>query len=209
MDPALIRELKSLLGSSNVLSRSEDLVMYEYDGSVEKAQPGPGRLSAHGARSLAHRQARGESFQVPIVGRGSGTGLSGGALARGGGIMIVFARMNRILELDLENARAVVQPGVVNLDITRAVEHAGLYFAPDPSSQKSCTIGGNVAENAGGPHTLAYGCHHQPCHRAGNGAPRWRNRAHRQQARRRSGLRSCAVSSSAAKVRWPWSPKSP
>ena len=71
--------------------------------------------------------------------------------------MIVFARMNRILELDLENARAVVQPGVVNLDITRAVEHAGLYFAPDPSSQKSCTIGGNVAENAGGPHTLAYG----------------------------------------------------
>jgi glycolate oxidase len=71
--------------------------------------------------------------------------------------MLVFARMNRILELDLENARAVVQPGVINLDITRAVEHAGLYFAPDPSSQKSCTIGGNVAENAGGPHTLAYG----------------------------------------------------
>ena len=96
-------------------------------------------------------------FQVPVVGRGAGTGLSGGALARGGGVMIVFARMNRILELDLENRRAVVQPGVVNLDITRAVEHAGLYFAPDPSSQKSCTIGGNVAENSGGPHTLAAG----------------------------------------------------
>jgi glycolate oxidase len=94
---------------------------------------------------------------VPIVGRGAGTGLSGGALPRGAGIMIAFARMNRILELDFENRRAVVQPGVVNSDLTRAVEHAGLYFAPDPSSQKSCTIGGNVAENSGGPHTLAYG----------------------------------------------------
>lgn len=91
------------------------------------------------------------------MGRGAGTGLSGGTLARRGGVMIVFARMNRVLELDLENRRAVVQPGVVNLDISRAVEHAGLYFPPDPSSQKSCTIGGNVAENSGGPHTLAYG----------------------------------------------------
>ncbi len=72
-------------------------------------------------------------------------------------MMIVFARMNRIMEIDQENQRAIVQPGVVNMDITRAVEKAGLYFAPDPSSQKSCTIGGNVAENAGGPHTLAYG----------------------------------------------------
>src|SRR3989475_3670746 len=71
--------------------------------------------------------------------------------------MIVFARMNRILELDIENQRAIVQPGVVNYDLTRAVEPHGLYFAPDPSSQKACTIGGNVAENAGGPHTLAYG----------------------------------------------------
>lgn len=94
---------------------------------------------------------------MPIVGRGAGTGLSGGALARQGGVMVVFSRMNRILDIDYENQRAVVQPGVVNLDLTRAVEHAGLYFAPDPSSQKSCTIGGNVSENAGGPHTLAYG----------------------------------------------------
>src|SRR3989475_4931363 len=71
--------------------------------------------------------------------------------------MIVFARMNRILELDIENQRAIVQPGVVNYDLTRAVEPHGLYFAPDPSSQRACTIGGNVSENAGGPHTLAYG----------------------------------------------------
>lgn len=81
----------------------------------------------------------------------------GGALARTGGVMIVFARMNRILEMDFENHRAVVQPGVVNYDLTLAAEPHGLYFAPDPSSWKSCTIGGNVVENAGGPHTLAYG----------------------------------------------------
>src|SRR5271165_4992926 len=96
-------------------------------------------------------------FNLPIVGRGAGTGLSGGAIARSGGIVVGFARMNRILEIDAANLRAVVQPGVVNLDLSRAVEHLGLYFAPDPSSQKSCTIGGNVSENSGGPHTLAYG----------------------------------------------------
>ncbi|HXR32633.1 MAG TPA: FAD-linked oxidase C-terminal domain-containing protein [Verrucomicrobiae bacterium] len=156
MPASLLRELNSLLGTSNVLHNIEDLVLYEYDGSVEKARPDL-VVFPHTTEDVSRIVKLAAKCDVPIVGRGSGTGLSGGALARGGGIMIVFARMNRILEIDLENARAVVQPGVVNLDITRAVEHAGLYFAPDPSSQKSCTIGGNVAENAGGPHTLAYG----------------------------------------------------
>ncbi len=91
------------------------------------------------------------------MGRGAGTGLSGGAIPRAGGIVVSFARMNRILEIDLENERAVLQPGVVNLEITQAVEGQGYFYAPDPSSQRACTIGGNVAENAGGPHTLAYG----------------------------------------------------
>src|SRR6185436_15585800 len=94
---------------------------------------------------------------VPMVGRGAGTGLSGGSIARAGGITVGFSRMNRILEIDLENERAIVQPGVVNLDITLAVEPHGYFYAPDPSSQRACTIGGNVSENAGGPHTLAYG----------------------------------------------------
>src|SRR5207247_9825934 len=85
------------------------------------------------------------------------TGLSGGAIPRAGGVTIGFARMNRILEIDIASERAVVQPGVVNLDITLAVEPHGYFYAPDPSSQRACTIGGNVAENAGGPHTLAYG----------------------------------------------------
>jgi glycolate oxidase len=96
-------------------------------------------------------------FDVALVGRGAGTGLSGGALARRGGITVAFSRMNQILCIDAANLRAVVQPGVVNLDLSRAAEPYGLYFAPDPSSQKACTIGGNVAENSGGPHTLAYG----------------------------------------------------
>src|SRR3974377_2358872 len=89
--------------------------------------------------------------------RGAGTGLSGGAIAPEGGVVVAFARMNRILEVDADNMRAVVQPGVVNQQLSDNVAHLGLYFAPDPSSQKACTIGGNVAENSGGPHTLMYG----------------------------------------------------
>ena len=148
--------MKRLLGISNVLEKSEDLILYEYDGSVEKGRPDL-VVFPHTTAEVSQIVRTASRYQIPIVGRGAGTGLSGGALARSGGLMIVFARMNKILEIDIPNRRAVVQPGVVNLDITRAVEHAGLYFAPDPSSQKSCTIGGNVAENAGGPHTLAYG----------------------------------------------------
>jgi len=156
LSPAIIHEMKRLLGVSNVLEKSEDLILYEYDGSVEKGRPDL-VVFPHTTAEVSQIVRTASRYQIPIVGRGAGTGLSGGALARSGGLMIVFARMNKILEIDIPNRRAVVQPGVVNLDITRAVEHAGLYFAPDPSSQKSCTIGGNVAENAGGPHTLAYG----------------------------------------------------
>ncbi len=156
MEKAVIRELEKLLGRDAVLSAHTDLLMYEYDGSVEQARPEcvvfpRTREDVVGIVKLASRT------QTPIVARGAGTGLSGGALARRGGIMMAFPRMNRILEMDAENQRAVVQPGVVNLDISRAAEPYNLYFAPDPSSQKACTIGGNVAENAGGPHTLAYG----------------------------------------------------
>ncbi len=155
-DEKLIRQLEQILGKQGVLYQLQDLMLYEYDGSVEHARPDY-VVFPRSTRDVVEIVRLANRYQVPMVGRGAGTGLSGGALARQGGIVLVFSRMNRILELDLENQRAVVQPGVVNLDLTRAVEHAGLYFAPDPSSQKSCTIGGNVAENAGGPHTLAYG----------------------------------------------------
>ncbi len=156
MDIRLVRELEHLLGPAGVLARPEDLLLYESDGSIERASPDwvvfP-RTKEHVVEivSLANR------FDVPLVGRGAGTGLSGGAVARRGGIVVTFSRMNRILEVDAPNQRAVVEPGVVNLDLSRAVEKDGLYFAPDPSSQKACTIGGNVSENSGGPHTLAYG----------------------------------------------------
>lgn len=156
MTASLLSELTALLGKANVLHLPEDLLLFEYDGSVEKALPDM-VVFPRTTDEVSRIVKLAAKYQVPIVGRGAGTGLSGGALARTGGLMLVFARMNRILEIDIANQRATVQPGVVNLDITRAVEHAGLYFAPDPSSQKSCTIGGNVAENSGGPHTLAYG----------------------------------------------------
>ncbi|MGB0033981.1 MAG: FAD-linked oxidase C-terminal domain-containing protein [Candidatus Acidiferrales bacterium] len=156
MDSRLLHDLKNLLGPDSVLHRPEDLILYDNDGSVEAGRPTcvvfPGSTShVAGIVKLANQ------YQVPMVGRGAGTGLSGGAVARHGGILTVFSRMNRILSVDVENLRAVVQPGVVNADLSLAVAHLGLYYVPDPSSQKACTIGGNVSENSGGPHTLVYG----------------------------------------------------
>jgi glycolate oxidase len=156
MNAGLVREFEKLLGSSSVLYRPEDLLLYEYDGSIEKGRPNL-VVFPDSTEDVSRIVKLAAQHDLPVVGRGAGTGLSGGALARSGGVMLVFARMNRILELDIENQRAVVQPGVVNYELTGAAEPHGLYFAPDPSSWKSCTIGGNVAENAGGPHTLAYG----------------------------------------------------
>ena len=95
--------------------------------------------------------------RLPFVARGAGTGLSGGALPVAEGIVISLARMNRVLEIDLDAATIVVEPGVTNLDVTRAVAADGFYYAPDPSSQQVCTIGGNLAENSGGAHCLKYG----------------------------------------------------
>lgn len=156
MNPAFLSAVEKIVGARGVLHRPEDLTLYEYDGSVDKARPGMVAFPRTTEEvSALVRLAR--AHGVPFVGRGAGTGLSGGAIARAGGLMIGFARMNRILEIDYENERAVVQPGVVNLDITLAVQGSGYFYAPDPSSQRACTIGGNVAENAGGPHTLAYG----------------------------------------------------
>ncbi len=154
--PQAKQELAALLGPRGYLDRDEDLLLYEYDGGVDKARPDMVVFPRSTADVVAIVRITGK-YNVPIVGRGAGTGLSGGAVPVSGGVVISFARMNRILEIDLENERAVVEPGVVNLDISLAVQDAGYFYAPDPSSQKACTIGGNVAENAGGPHTLAYG----------------------------------------------------
>jgi glycolate oxidase len=156
MDAQLLGELQRLIGAENVLHKPEELLLYEYDGSVEVARPNC-VVFPQNTEQVVALIGLANRFNTPLVGRGAGTGLSGGALARTGGILAVFSRMNRILEIDAENQRAVVQPGVVNSDLSAAVAHLGLHFAPDPSSQKACTIGGNVSENSGGPHTLAYG----------------------------------------------------
>src|SRR5215831_5187204 len=152
----LLKKVRSLLGPRGFLDQPADLALYEYDGGVDKRAPDLVAFPSSTAEVAALVKLARE-FNVPFVGRGAGTGLSGGAIPREGGLMIAFARMNRILEIDLENERAVLQPGVVNLDVTLAVQDSGYFYAPDPSSQRACTVGGNVAENAGGPHTLAYG----------------------------------------------------
>ena len=156
MDSGVLEAVQDVLGQRGYLHRPEDLALYQYDGSIDKAIPDLVVFPRSTADVAAIVQIA-NRHGVPLVGRGAGTGLSGGAIPRAGGIVISFARMNRILEIDLDNERAVLEPGVVNLEITQAVQAGGYFFAPDPSSQKACTIGGNVAENSGGPHTLAYG----------------------------------------------------
>jgi len=150
------RRLAELLGPQGVLEDPYELALYEYDGSVEKATPELVVLPRSTAEVVGIMRVAAE-YRIPVVARGAGTGLSGGSIPVAGGIVVAFTRMNRILELDLENERALVEPGVANLDVTLAVQGRGYFFAPDPSSQRACTIGGNVAENASGPHTLAYG----------------------------------------------------
>jgi glycolate oxidase len=156
IDADLKRWLIAIVGPNAVLDSDTDLRLYEYDGSVDKHRPDV-VVFPRSTRQVVQLVNLARERGIPFVGRGAGTGLSGGVIPRAGGIMISFARMNRILEIDLENERIVVEPGVVNLDVTLAVQAQQYFYAPDPSSQRACTIGGNVAENAGGPHTLAYG----------------------------------------------------
>ena len=152
----LARDLQAALGPGAVVWRPDDILAYEYDGSIDRGLPVAIVLPRDAAQvAAAVRIAR--RHGLPVVPRGAGTGLSGGAIASEGGVVVALTRMTRILEVDAANAIAVVEPGVVNLDLSLAVAHHGLRYAPDPSSQRACTLGGNVAENAGGPHCLAYG----------------------------------------------------
>lgn len=154
--PRIIKQLRRILGNDYVLHYPEDLLVFEYDGSIDKALP---QAVVFPSTTSQVRQVVELAYDegIPIVGRGSGTGLSGGAVASLGGLQVVLTRMNRIIEIDADNKLAVVEPGVINLHLDEEVRIHGLRYAPDPSSQKACTIGGNVAENAGGPHCLAYG----------------------------------------------------
>src|SRR5881394_42302 len=149
LSPHALTELRAIVGSQGYLSAPEDLRTYECDGLTNfRVMPLAVLLptsteQVQGIVRVCHRE------KIPFVARGSGTGLSGGALPVAGGIVISLARMNRILEVDLPNARVVAEPGVINLDVTGRVAPQNYFYAPDPSSQSVCTIGGNVAENSG------------------------------------------------------------
>ncbi len=154
---AVLQELILAVGSEWVISDPDRLLVYEADAQTAQklapqavVLPSDTEEVSRVARVL-HRHG------VPMVPRGAGTGLSGGALAIEGGVVVGTSRMSRILEVDPENRRAVVQCGVLNTDLSAAAAPFGLHYAPDPSSQTACTIGGNVAENSGGPHCLKYG----------------------------------------------------
>src|SRR6476620_1228847 len=153
----LIQNLQSIVGKGNVLSEPDELLVYECDGLPQhKYRPRAVVFpaSTEETSALMRELAR---ANVPFTPRGAGTGLAGGALALNAGVVIEMARMRKILRIDVENRVAVVQPGVVNLHVSRAVAPYGLYYVPDPSSQPTCTIGGNIAESAGGIHCLKYG----------------------------------------------------
>ena len=156
MNRKVVSELQRAVGKRWVLHEPEDVLVYEFDGTIDKGVPEVVVLPAS-AEQVAEVVRIARRHELPVTARGAGTGLSGGALACAGGVTIVTSRLNRILAIDAENRTALVEPGVINLDVSRAAAPHGLYYAPDPSSQRVCTIGGNVAENAGGPHSLRYG----------------------------------------------------
>lgn len=151
-----IARLRRIVGPEDVLSEPEDLRAYSYDGGVDRGLP-EAVVFPESAQEIAGIVRLCAEEGVPYVARGAGTSLSGGPIPLRGGLVIALSRLNRILELDPENRRAVVEPGLVNIHLSQAAAPHGLYYAPDPSSQPSCTIGGNVAMNAGGPHCLKYG----------------------------------------------------
>ena len=157
MNPSLLASLRQIVGPEWVRHRRAELVTYAMDGlPTHESLPGVVVMPETPAqvRDIVHLL---HLVQVPFVARGAGTGLSGGALADPDTVLITLTRMNRILEIDPVLRRAVLQPGVVNARLSEAVLPFGLCYVPDPSSQAACTIGGNVAENAGGPHCLKYG----------------------------------------------------
>ena len=155
-DRSLLGQLKRIVGDAYVVHEPDGLIAFEYDGSVDRALPEAVVLPSTTAE-VSGVMAAARAHGATVVARGAGTGLSGGSVPERGSLVLSLTRMNRILEIDTENMLAVVEPGVVNLDLTTAAAKHDLYYAPDPSSQQACTIGGNVAENSGGPHCLAYG----------------------------------------------------
>ncbi len=155
--PSLVDALRGVVGVDGVLSAHTDLVVYECDGFVIEKNCPDVAVFPRTAAQVSEIVRLANEYGVPFLPRGAGTSLAGGCLPVGGGVMIVLTRMKEILEISLRDRYAVVQPGVVNVWLTQALKGSGYHYAPDPSSQGACTIGGNVATNSGGPHTLKYG----------------------------------------------------
>ena len=154
---ALRRELETIVGVGGVLSEPDELLVYETDGLTLFRALADFIVFPRSAEDVAAVVRLANRESLPFVARGAGTGLSGGCLPAEGGLVLSLMRMNRVLEVDYDNHIAVVEPGLVNLHLSWAVGPRGFYYAPDPSSQQACTIGGNIANNSGGPHTLKYG----------------------------------------------------
>lgn len=153
----VLEPLREIVGTENLLTSASERIVYECDGFVvEKNSPDVVVFPTSTDQVARIVQACNEA-DIPFLPRGAGTSLAGGCLPVGGGVMIVLTRMKEILEINLRDQYAVVQPGVVNVWLTQALSGSGYHYAPDPSSQSACTIGGNVATNSGGPHTLKYG----------------------------------------------------
>jgi glycolate oxidase len=153
----LIKRLRTRLGAENVLWMPSDLAVYECDGyTIEKSRPDV-VVFPRSTAEVAEVVRMAAEHRVPIVARGAGTSLAGGCLPAQGGVLVMLTRMKQIVEVNLRDRFAVVEAGVPNIQLGRALAGTGYHFAPDPSSQVSCTLGGNVATNAGGPHTLKYG----------------------------------------------------
>src|SRR6476469_5526689 len=153
----LLDRLRAIVGRDALISSPSDLLVYECDGyTIEKNRPDVVVFPTSTVQVAEVVKVCNE-VGVPFLPRGAGTSLAGGCLPVGGGVMIALTRMKRILEVNVRDRYAVVEPGVVNLWLTRHLQPLGYHFAPDPSSQGACTIGGNVATNSGGPHTLKYG----------------------------------------------------
>ncbi|MBF2002078.1 MAG: glycolate oxidase subunit GlcD [Synechococcales cyanobacterium C42_A2020_086] len=153
----IVKAFEQVVGKNNVVRRREELLVYECDGLTSYRQRPAVVVLPRTTEQVADIVKICDRYQVPFLARGAGTGLSGGALPVADCVLIGTALMKQILEIDLENQRVVVQPGVINNWVTQAVSGAGFYYAPDPSSQIICSIGGNVAENSGGVHCLKYG----------------------------------------------------
>jgi len=153
----VLKQFEAIVGKSGVLSTPEELIVFECDGLASYRNPPALVVFPKTTTEVSEIIKVCDREGIPFVARGSGTGLSGGALPTDGCVLIVTSRMQQILEVDLDNQRMMVQPGVINTWVTQAVSQAGFYYAPDPSSQTVCSIGGNVAENSGGVHCLKYG----------------------------------------------------